>query len=552
MHAPLTFARFRFEPDSARLWSGKREIKLTPKAAGVLGMLIERAGEPVSKDELFGRVWRGTVVTDDALVTCIQELRKALGDDAKHPKFIETRHRRGYRFAAALSSAPQAAAAAGTPDATHPDATSPDATIAVLPFTDMSPGRDQDYLCEGLAEELIDALTHVDGLRVAARSSSFQFRGAGPDAKQVGRDLGVDSLLAGSVRKAGDRLRITVQLIDTATGYHKWSERFDRELGDLFAIQDEIAETVAGMLRGSALSKREKRAVRRTQTATDTYEYFLRGRQSLHRLTRPALEHSREMFRAAIEIDAEYAPAWAGLATAYAQEYEWWGSNPEHLREADRASGIAMQLNPELADAHVARGFAMSLHRHYDQAEEHFEAAVRINPQLYDAWYLFGRSCFARGQIERSAELFGKAAAARPEDFQSCYLQGQSLRMSGHPAEAKAVNEESLRRAERALALNPRDIRVLSLGGGALQDAGDLARAQEWANRALEIDPADLSAILNAALIYAKAGLKENALVMLERAFGLGWGKRDWIEHDTDYDSLRDDPRFKALLAKLK
>src|SRR5688572_29109340 len=142
MHASLTFARFRFEPESARLWSGKREIKLTPKAAGVLGMLIERAGEPVSKDELYGRVWRGTVVTDDALVTCIQELRKALGDDAKHPKFIETRHRRGYRFAAELSGAPAPTAEASAPETAHPDATHSFATMAVLPFTDMSPGRD--------------------------------------------------------------------------------------------------------------------------------------------------------------------------------------------------------------------------------------------------------------------------------------------------------------------------------------------------------------------------------------------------------------------------
>jgi adenylate cyclase len=545
MHAPLTFARFRFEPASARLWAGKREIKLTPKAARVLGLLVARAGEPVSKDELFGEVWRGTVVSDDALVTCIQELRKALGDDAKKPKFIETRHRRGYRFVAPIAGAavpapvPESGAARG-------------ASIAVLPFADMSPGRDQDYLCDGLAEELIDALTHVEGLRVAARSSSFQYRGAGLDVKQVGRDLGVDSLLEGSVRKAGDKLRITVQLIDTASGYHKWSERFDRELGDLFAIQEEIAETVAGKLRGTALSRREKRAVRRTQTATDTYEYFLRGRQSLHRMTRQDLAHSGEMFRAAIELDAEYAPAWAGLATVHAQQYEWWGSRPEDLEEADRASRIAMELNPELADAHVARGFAMSLHRRYELAEQHFEAAARINPQLYDAWYLWGRSAYARGQTERSAELFGKAAAARPDDFQSCYLQGQSLSNIGRVADSLIINQESLRRAQRLLALNPRDVRVLSLGAGAWQAAGDAARSLEWANRALEIDPTDMSALINGALMHAKAGNKEDAIALLDRALGLGWGKRDWIAQDPDYDSLRDDPRFQTLLARLK
>ena len=232
----------------------------------------------------------------------------------------------------------------------------------------------------------------------------------------------------------------------------------------MFAIQDEIAASVATTVRGSALARREKRAVRRTQTATDTYEYYLRGRQSLHRMTRSALDHSREMFDSAIEIDPEYAPAWAGLATAHAQLYEWCGATDQDLTEAERASRIAMELAPQLADAHVARGFAMSLHRQYDQAEKHFEAAARINPQLFDAYYLFGRSCFARGQIERSAELFGKAAAVRPEDFQSPYLQAQSLRMSGRAEEARAINREAIRRAERILALNPRDIRTLSLG----------------------------------------------------------------------------------------
>ena len=541
MHGTLTFTRFRFEPATARLWSSEREIKLTPKAARVLAVLIARAGEPVSKDELFAEVWRGTVVSDDALVTCIQELRKALGDDAKKPRFIETRHRRGYRFVAAVAG----------PMPTPPSPVARTASIAVLPFADMSPGRDQDFLCEGLAEELIDALAHVDGLRVAARSSSFLYRAAGVDVKKAGRELGVDSLLEGSVRKAGDRLRVTVQLIDTRNGYHQWSERFDRELGDLFDLQDEIAETVAAKLRGKELTRRERRAVRRTQTATDVYEYFLRGRQSLHRMTRRDLAHSSEMFRAAIEIDAEYAPAWAGLATVHAQLYEWWGSNPDDLREADRASRIAMELNPELADTHVARGFARSLHRDYDGAGKHFEVATRINPQLYDAWYLWGRSAFAHGQLERSAELFGKAAAARPDDFQSCHLHGQSLRFIGRVEEGLAVNRESLRRAERILALNPRDVRVLSLGAGSWQAAGDFERAREWSLRALEIDPTDMGAIINGSLLYAKAGMKDEALTLLERALGLGWGKRDWIEQDTDYDSLRGDPRFEAMLARL-
>src|SRR6185295_15483680 len=161
---------------------------------------------------------------------------------------------------------------------------------------------------------------------------------------------------------------------------------------------------------------------------------------------------------------------------------------------------------PELADAHVARGFARSLHRDYDGAEKHFEAVTRINPQLYDAWYLWGRSEFARGHIERSAELFGNAATARPDDFQSCHLHGQSLRFVGRMAEGLAVNQESLRRAERILALNPRDVRVLSLGAGSWEAMGDVARSLEWAKRALDIDPNDMSALINGALMQASAG----------------------------------------------
>ena len=499
----------------------------------------------MSKDELFAQVWRGTVVSDDALVTCIQELRKALGDDAKNPRFIETRHRRGYRFVALLIAPPKSAGPAVRSIPSGP-------AIAVLPFTDMSPGRDQDYLCEGLAEELIDALTQVDGLRVVSRSASFQFRDAGLDVKEVGRQLGVDSLLEGSVRKAGNRLRIVVQLIDTATAYHKWSERFDRNLDDVFAIQDEIANAVASMLRGGDLSGREKRALRRPQTATDTYEYFLRGRQSLHRMTKHALEHSREMFHSAIELDPGYAPAWAGLAMVHAQRYEWWGIGEVDLDEAERASRIAMELDPDLADAHVARGLTLSLRREFEPAEKHFESAMQINPQLFDAFYLFGRSCFARGQIERSAELFGSAAAVRPDDFQSAFLYGQSLRMTGREAEGQAANLESVRRAERILALNPREIRTLSLGSGALQEAGDIERARSWLERALAIDPDDLSALFNGACLQARLGMHDRAIAMLEHAFNLGGGKRAWIEHDPDYDPLRGDPRFQALLARLK
>jgi adenylate cyclase len=545
MDSTLIFDRFRFEPATVRLWENDTEVKLTRKAAQVLGVLLEKPGAPVSKQELFAHVWRGTVVSDDALVTCIQELRKALGDDSKQPLFIETRHRLGYRFAARVS---------GTPPTAAPSARSPaaaQAAIAVLPFTDMSPDRDQDFLCEGLAEELIDALTHIEGLRVAARTSSFQFRG-NHDLREVGRRLGVTSLLEGSVRKSGDRLRITVQLIETDTGYHKWSEKFDRDAGDVFAMQDEIAETVATLLRGGELSTRERRAVRRQPTALETYECFLRGRQRMHTMQQPNMDEARELYQRAITLDAEYAPAWAGLATLHALLYEWWGSNDEDLREAERASRIAMELAPDLADAHLARAYTLSNQRRYEEAKPHFEAAARINPNLFDAYYYYGRASFAAGDTEKSIEMWRKAGEVRQEDFESPLLQAQSLRQLDRVEESLVVNREAVRRAERLLELNPQGARVLSFGAGALMEDGQIERSLEWARKAETQYPDDMGVIINGACLRAKLGLKDEALDLLERMFSKGWGKKDWVEKDHDYDSLRKEPRFIAMMAKLK
>jgi adenylate cyclase len=543
MSEQLTFGRYRFEPRTRRLWDDQRELKLTRKAADVLAQLVARAGEPVTKAELFKSVWGTAVVSDDALTTCIQELRKALGDDARQPIYIETRHRTGYRFIAAVSpgSADNAAANHGNYSA-----------IAVLPFNDLSPSQDQDHFCEGLAEELIDALSNVEGLRVAARSCSFQFRDGRTDIREVGKQLGVGAVLDGSVRKAGNLLRITVQLADTTTGYQKWSQRFERQVGDIFAIQDEIAEKVATTLRGGALSEREKHTLRRQQTAADTYDCYLRGRQALHRMRQPDLDNSREIFERAIALDPEYAPAWAGLAMTHAVLYEWWGARDEDLKHADRASRVALELAPDLADAHVARGLALSQLRRYDEAEPHFEAAARINPNLFDAYYYYARTSFARGHVEKSAELFQKAAEVRPDDFQSMVLLSQSLQMLGREEEAKAANTEAVSRVERVVALNPMEGRALSLGAMALFFDGQVERAMQWTQRSLELYPDDLSALFNATCLHAKAGHKEEALDLIERAFNRGWGKRDWLEHDPDYDSLRDHPRFQRLFATLK
>ena len=236
----------------------------------------------------------------------------------------------------------------------------------------------------------------------------------------------------------------------------------------------------------------------------------------------------------------------------HATLYEWFGAQQADLEGAEHASLRALEEAPDLAEAHVARGCALALSRQYAEAAREFEDAIARNPQFFDSYYYFGRTAFAAGDVARSAELFRQATEVRAEDYQSPILMGQSLLMLGRDEEARAAIREGLRRAERMLGLNPADVRALSIGSVALFVDGQRVRAFEWSQRALDLCPDDTSALVNAACVRIRAGQKELALELLERVFGRGWGKRDWIEHDPDYDCLRGDPRFEALLAKLK
>jgi len=427
----------------------------------------------------------------------------------------------------------------------------PEHSIAVLPFTDMSPTHDQDYLCDGLAEELINALNHIDGLCVAARSSSFQFRGPAADIRAVGRRLDVATVVEGSVRKLGDRLRVNVQLINVSDGYQRWSQRFDRKFEDVFAIQDEIAESVATSLRG-LLSPKEKEALHRPAATLEAYEYFLRGRKMVQQFNRPSIEGGLQMFERAIELDPEYAPGWAGVADANAWLFEWWGGDQANLKASDRASLKALTLGPQLANVHASRGFALVLQDRYEEAASEFEAALKINSKQYHALYYYARAAFAHGEVERSAELFRRAGEAHPDDFQTAILYGQSLRMLGaSDDEATAANREGIRRTERHLELHPTDARALSLGASALEDDGQSERAMQWSRRAMELYPADQGVLINGACLRAKQGKKDEALEILEFVMSRGWGKRDWIVNDPDLAGLRDDPRFQALIEHL-
>ncbi|MEP6711538.1 MAG: adenylate/guanylate cyclase domain-containing protein [Ferruginibacter sp.] len=420
-------------------------------------------------------------------------------------------------------------------------------SIAVLPFVNMSNDAEQDYFCDGISEEIINALAHINNLQVISRTSAFALKGKNMDVREIGKLLDVQSLLEGSVRKAGNRLRITTKLVNVSDGAHLWSDRYDREMQDIFAIQDDIAQNVVTALKGF-LTIEEKENIKRPETIIEAYEYYLKGRQFFNKLM---LQEAKAMFEKAIEADAGYALAYTGLADAYSWLYEWEGADASDLKAAEANSSKALQLAPHLSESHTSGGYALSLAKKYGEAEDEFHKAIQLNSNSFDAYYLFARSYFARGEIEKSVDMFRKASEVRREDYQSLSLLYQALKMLGKDKE-KATAKESIQRARQHLIINPSDIRALSLGATTLSDIGEKEEAFEWINKAIKINSRNASVLLNATCLYAKSGQIKQALDLLEKAVENGFGNKNWITHDPDYDSLRDEPRFKMLMNKLK
>lgn len=299
------------------------------------------------------------------------------------------------------------------------------------------------------------------------------------------------------------------------------------------------------------LAARAAQSAPASNAAEQSYDYYLQGQQHLARMMQRGLAASRAMFSRALELDAGYAPAWAGLATVHACLYEWFDPRTIGLTRAEHASRRALEAAPRLAEAHVARGLVHSLSRHYDESAREFEEAIRINPYLFAAYYYFARTAFARGHMARAAEMFELAAQLRPGDFQSPMLLATAARALGREDAACEAVRTGIRRAEQVLALNPQDGRALSLGAGALIDDGQTERALEWSRQALELYPHDTSALVNVACVHARVGQKDEALDLLERVFARGCGKRDWIANDPDYASLRNEARFQRMLSRV-
>jgi TolB-like protein/Flp pilus assembly protein TadD len=421
-------------------------------------------------------------------------------------------------------------------------------SIAVLPFVDMSPEQDQGFFCEGVAEEILNALTKIEQLNVAARSSSFQYKAGAGDVREIGKALGVNTILEGSVRKSDNRLRVTAQLVKTSDGYHLWSKTFDEEIEDVFAIQDEIAKCIAKSLL-ETLTPTEQSAIRTTSsTNVSAYEYYLRGRQFFKRFRKMDIEHARHMFRQAIEIDPEFALAWAGYADCHSFLVMYVDPQASYREEASKASKRALELSPDLAEAHASRGLACLVSEECEGAEVEFKKAIDLNPCLFEAYYYYGRTRFHCGDMKMAAELFKKAAEVDPSDYQSRCLRVQILRGMGRIDDAIKEAQEAVAVVRKHVEWNPDDARAYYLGAASMIVLGDMDRAKRWLHRAIDIAPEDSVVLYNVACNLANLGEEDRALDYLEQAVEHGAVSSAWMRNDEDLASLRDNDRYTELL----
>lgn len=427
-------------------------------------------------------------------------------------------------------------------------------SLAVLYFENPGGAKEDEYFRDGITEDIITEISKIKELWVLTRSAVMAYRDKQVTAPDVGRELNAAYVLEGSLRRSGERLRITARLVETATARSVWAERYDRQMEDVFAIQDEIAQSIAKALK-LVLTEQEKRAIEKAPTTdVQAYDYYLKGRQFFHQFRRKSFDFARQLFARAIVIDPNYALAYAGVADCCAFIYLWWEANDDNRKEAEIASRKAVELDPELAEAHVSRGLAFQMTKKYDDAHKEFETAIQLNPKIFDAYYFYARLRYQRGEMEESAQLYEKACWANPEDFQAPMLLGQTYFAMGRKLEGEAVRQRALRIIEKHLELHPDDARALYLGAAGLFQVGQKERALQWARRALSVDPDDPMVLYNVACSYALQGLADEAISCLERVMAQsssGSLHKVWAEQDSDLDSLRSNPRFQALLKSL-
>ena len=423
-------------------------------------------------------------------------------------------------------------------------------TIAVLPFENMSGDPEQEYFVDGITEDIITDLSKIASLLVISRHSSFAYKGKALKVQQISTELGAGYLMEGSVRKSGSRIRVTAQLIDGSTGTHLWADRYDRELTDVFIVQDEITESIVKSLK-VAIAPLERMAIERIPTSKpEAYDFYLRGRNFLNEMTLINLEHAKLMFLKASEIDPEYALVFTGFADCNSSLFHFYSSDKSLLDEALASCQKALDLDIYLAEAHASRGYALTLGGDVDAGEEEFKKAIALDPMLYEAYWYFGMFAAGRNDLVTASQMFQKASQVRGADLQSLMMLMMCFRGMEQDAKLLSVAQYTHEIADRRLNLNPADARAACTGAMALVYLNENEKALDLGNLAAEFASPDSRTHYNIACVFSILGKTRTSLDHLEKAirYGRPVERMKWAKADPDLSPIRSEKRFHELM----
>jgi adenylate cyclase len=426
-------------------------------------------------------------------------------------------------------------------------------SVCVLPFANMSGDPEQEYFSDGISEDITTDLSKVSALEVIARNTAFTFKGQSVDVAEIARKLRVSHVLEGSVRKAGNRVRITAQLIDGRTGGHIWADRYDRDLTDIFAIQDEISNAIVEALKVKLLPEEKEAIGDRCTCNADAYSLYLKARGiwvSGNHGDRRREQRVIELCERAVQIDPDYAFAWALLSIAQSNLHFGFG---DPCDDGVAAAEKALSLDPARAEAFCAKSRVAREAGHFDEALEHLQVGLRLDPESFDLHKAAANLLQSRGRVAEALTHFEKAAELVDSDYHAWGMAYSCHRALGQKEQALAAARKTLEESERVLADDPVNGAAISFAVTALAALGETERAKAWMQRALLIDPDNLNMRYNfACTLASEMGDREGALAMLERSMKESKGSIGNAEFDPDLESLHDDPRFKAMIAKAK
>lgn len=552
----LRFSVFELDLDIPELRRSGRRVHLQEMPLRVLQMVLERPNELIPRDAFFTRLWPHdeSGILDDNLNTAVRKLRLALNDSAHHPRFIETVPKRGYRFIGPLvADTPKQDSPAESSDApaqqiphtpavpqtttkwrlplsiaaaaivaiaifggvwlqSHKGLTPATATrtLAVLPFLNASGRAEDEYFSDGLTQEVMDRLCRVDGLRVVSRTSAFALKGKNLDANEVGRMLGVESFVEGSVRRDGDRLRISAHLVNARDGYQLWAETYDRHLDDAFAIQEEIALAIADTLTGQLLGKGNDVASNAHVVNPLAYDHYLKGRFNWHRRTQASLLTAATHFEQAVELAPRYAPAWAGLADAYAVLgfYDFLSPGDAFPKARD-AAHRALELDPQNASAEATLGYAaLYFDWNIPNAETRFRRAIALDPNNTKAHQWYGNLLTAAGRFDEAEHEMRRAQQLEPLSVIASAALGWSLYHAGR-------FDDALDQYRITLALDPNFELAYLWSGWALEALGRYDEALSMLEDAAKRSSGSGISLASLARLRALRGERPQAEVIL-------------------------------------